>query len=100
MTKDTERALELIAPLAKELGIELDADGMCMYCNGQPIGIACNSTYATLKEFLGYAMYFVSKKDYRYENIPSSFVAQIKRYWYSDDSYAKLEKIYNKEGSA
>ena len=96
MTKDTERALELIVPLAEELGIDVDADAFCLYCNGQPIGISCNSTYATLKEFLGYALYSVSKKDYRYKLSPN-FITQIKRYWYNEENYAEMEKFYNKE---
>ena len=84
MTEDTKKALEIIRPMAKELRIEVDADEKLMYCNVQAIGISCNSTYATIKEFLGYAMWYLSKRgDCRYR-IPRSLEEQIKEYWYSD----------------
>ena len=85
MTKDTERALAAIQPMAKELGIEVDASDLCLYCNGQAIGIAYNSTYATVKEFLGYALYWTSKKDARY-TISKEFEEEIKRYWVTNQT--------------
>ena len=39
MTNDTRIALEKIAPIAYELGIEVRADAHFLYCNGQAIGI-------------------------------------------------------------
>ena len=58
MTKDTMRALEIIRPIADELRIKVDADDTNMYVNDpylgrKSIGITYNSTYATLKEFIG-----------------------------------------------
>ena len=66
MTNDTKRALELIEPMAKELNIEVKADDKLLYCNGQAIGIACNSTYATINEFLGYAFLRMCQREYRF----------------------------------
>ena len=85
MTKDTERALEIIKPMAKEFNIDVSADEHCLYCNGQAIGIACNSTFATLNEFLGYAMYWMFLRDRgRWHVMPKSLEMQIKEYWIDD----------------
>lgn len=54
MTADTERAMAVIKPLADELKYNVDADENLLYVNGIGIGIACNSTYATVMEFIGY----------------------------------------------
>ena len=54
MTKDTERALEIIAPIAKELGVKVTADDNLLYINNDGgIGITFNSTRATVLEFVG-----------------------------------------------
>lgn len=89
MTEDTKRALEIIEPLAKELRIEISADNSLLFCNGQPIGIGCNSTWATLMEFIGYAFLMVWAKD---KSVPvrGAVLERIKRYWLSKDQYAKI----------
>lgn len=61
MTEDTKRAIEAIDPIAKELKIKVTADDSFLYCNGQAIGIGCNSAYATIKEFIGYVFATVYK---------------------------------------
>lgn len=89
MTEDTKRALEIIGPVAKELNIEVSADYDFLYCNGQAIGIAYNSTYATLKEFFGYAMIWIGNRDYRYK-VPENYKKELKRYWFTDDQIKKM----------
>ena len=54
MTEDTARALEVIRPLADELGVKIDADKSHLYIENTMIGIYANSTYATVMEALGY----------------------------------------------
>lgn len=55
MTEDTKRALDMILPIAKELGINrIHADDDALYVEDSIIGITYNSTSATLWEFIGY----------------------------------------------
>ncbi|MBR6982112.1 MAG: hypothetical protein IKH75_01040 [Ruminococcus sp.] len=96
MTEDTRRALEAIAPIAKELNISIRADRHFLYCNGQAIGIGCNSTYATINEFLAYCMVWLSRREYRFRNIPEGFESALKRYWHTDEQVAQITK-YDKE---
>lgn len=91
MTEDTKRALEIIEPMAKELNIDLSADDRLLYCNGQAIGIALNSAYATVKEFLGYAMIWIGQREDRWE-VPEKYANEIKRYWLSKDQMKNIEK--------
>ena len=103
MTEDTKRALEIIEPMAKELNIDVSADDRLLYCNGQAIGIACNSSYATVKEFLGYAMILIGQREDRWE-VPEKYASEIKRYWISKEQMAKLnigqeEKANEQTGS-
>lgn len=87
MTADTEAALQIILPMAKELGINVSADYHCLYCNGQAIGIACNSTFATLNEFLGYAMYWMLITNHgRWRLGLAEFEKQAKEYWIDPDT--------------
>lgn len=88
MTPDTQRAIEIIKPLADELNIEVEADKRCLYLNGQAIGIGCNSTYATIMEFIGYLI-FVWAKDKRV-SLPYEFSQRVRRYWVNDDILKKL----------
>lgn len=81
MTNDTKGALEVIEPIAHELNIEVRADDYFLYCNDQAIGIGCNSTYATIKEFIGYVMIWLCERENHRYNIPDSLAEQIKRYW-------------------
>ena len=97
MTNDTKRAIEAIAPIAKELNISIDADNDFLYCNGQAIGIGCNSTYATILEFLAYCMVWMSKREYRYKNLPDEFAAALKRYWFSKEQIEKMHLVYKEE---
>ena len=81
MTKDTERTLAACEGIARVLHISLDADEFWLYCNGQKIGISCNSTYATVKEFIGYAMLEISRRSDCSYKVPASLEKQIKEYW-------------------
>lgn len=93
MTEDTRRAMDAIEPIAKVLGIAISADDYFLYCNGQAIGISCNSTYATVKEFIGYVFATVYKHDVfdsHGEKIPPKVLQRVKNYWISD---ARLQQI-------
>lgn len=93
MTEDTRIALEVIRPLAAHLNIEVDADNKLLYCNGQAIGISCNSTYATINEFLGYAFLNMCHREpqFRYElEEAKELVDVVKRYWISDEMLEKM----------
>lgn len=93
MTNDTRIALEKIRPFAYELGIDVDADGSFLYCNGQAIGIGCNSTYATINEFLGYAFLRMCEREYRFQEgaaYAKELKQAVKRYWFSK---AQLEQF-------
>lgn len=95
MTEDTKRALAAIEPVAAELGIEVRADGRFLYCDGQAIGISCNSTFATVKEFIAYCAWWLSTTEGRFArmlNRDSRVVENsIKRYWISDEMVRMLE---------
>lgn len=98
MTKDTEKALEIIAPMAKELNIDVKADDTFLYCNGQAIGIGCNSAYATLTEFIGYVFATVYKHDVfdmRGENVPPKVMRRVKSYWFTDEQLQMWRKEHN-----
>ncbi len=95
-TPDTERALEAIRPIARELNIEVEADGNFLYCNGQAIGIGCNSTYATIMEFIGYVFATVYSHDRivaHGERLPRETLDRIRRYWFSAEQLAKIKEI-------
>lgn len=95
MTEDTKRALEVIAPMAKELHIKVSADNSFLYCNGQAIGIGCNSAYATIKEFIGYVFATVYKHDVfdmHGENIPLKVMQRVKSYWFTDEQLAMFKR--------
>ena len=93
MTEDTKRAIGIITPIAEELRIQISADDYFLYCNDQAIGISCNSTYATVKEFIGYVFATVYKHDVfdsHGEKIPPKVLQRVKNYWISD---ARLQQI-------
>ena len=95
MTEDTKRALEVIAPMAKGLNIKVSADKNFLYCNGQAIGIGCNSAYATIKEFIGYVFATVYKHDVfdmHGENIPLKVMQRVKSYWFTDEQLAMFKR--------
>ena len=83
MTDDTNRALEAIRPIATVLGISVAADDNFLYLNGQAIGIGCNSAWATVNEFIGYAFLKVWMKD-KYMYCDMELRDRIKRYWFTD----------------
>lgn len=83
MTKDTKRALEIIKPMADELGIQVKANRFYLYCDDQAICIGYNSTYATVMEFIGYVIiYWAKKKDV---GVARPMLDRIKRYWYVEE---------------
>jgi len=94
VTNDTQKALEVIIPLAAHLNIEVSADDKLLYCNGQAIGISCNSTYATINEFLGYAFLRMCDREYyRFRDgiaEAKELKEAIKRYWVSDAVLKKM----------
>ena len=95
MTNDTKRALEIIGPLAQELNINVSADENFLYCNGQAIGIGCNSTFATLMEFIGFLLITVYAKDMlqtRGVKLTGECADVVKRYWYSPAQMAQFRQ--------
>ena len=91
MTPDTGRALANIRPLALDLGIEVTADDNFLYCNGQPIGIGCNSTYATEVEFIGYLMIWLQENEYRFKK-SSEWKKSIQRYWFTPEQAEQITR--------
>jgi len=91
MTDDTKRALEAIEPICRQLHIDASADDDFLYLSGQAIGIACNSTFATLMEFIGYVMAKVYCKD-KEQSLPPALESRIKRYWFSQSQLEMLKK--------
>jgi hypothetical protein len=84
--------------MAKELHIQVDADNSFLYCNGQAIGIGCNSTYATIKEFIGYVFATVYKHDVfdlHGEAVPPKVMARVKDYWFTKEQMKKFEEAVN-----
>lgn len=81
MTKDTMRALEIITPIAEELGITVEADDSILYVNSVKIAISCNSTWATLFEFIGYLITEYDR-EFRSLKLTESQLENIKRSWY------------------
>lgn len=95
MTDDTYRAQCIIQPLADELGIQVRADENYLFLNGQAIGIACNSTYATIMEFIGYLIFLWAKD--KCEAVPGAMTRRIKRYWYTDEQMKQFKMMREKQ---
>lgn len=95
MTEDTKRALDIIKPLAAELGIRVQADENYLFLNGQAIGIACNSTYATIMEFIGYLIFLWAKD--KCEAVPGAMTRRIRRYWYTDAQLKQFNMMREKQ---
>ena len=89
MTEDTKRALEIIKPIADELNITVDADEKLLYVNDFAIGIAMNSTFATLKEFIG-VLIIGYDKYFRRINLDEDQMDIIKRYWITPELLKKI----------
>lgn len=91
MTDDTKRALEILKPIADELRIEMKATDKLLIMNGQAIGIACNSTHATLLEAIGWIFAERYMKDFRDVYIePDELNDTVKRYWVSKEVLQKI----------
>ena len=85
MTNDTQRALQAIDPVARMLNIKVSADDRFLYCNGQKIGISGNSDYATVNEFIAYAITWIARREYRFREIPTKYMEKLTRYWVVED---------------
>ena len=102
MTEDTRRALEIIAPMAKELNIEVKTQGSYgnyLVCNGQYIGIADNSTFATIMEFIGYVFATVYKHnvfDTHGEALPHKVFNRVKKYWVNKKTWTETDELMEK----
>ena len=92
MTEDTKRALEIIEPIANAMKVQVSADKSFLYCNGQAIGIECNSTYATINEFIGYLFLKVWTKDKCFK-IPPAVTERVQRYWFSPEQVELIKKM-------
>lgn len=88
MSEDTKRALEIIKPMADSFSINVSADDRFLYCNGQAIGISCNSTYATVMEFLGYVLVKEYGKRHR---LSDKVIREAKQYWVSPALMKKIQ---------
>lgn len=91
MTEDTKRALAAIEPMANAVGVRVSADEHFLYCNGQAIGIECNSAYATINEFIGYAFLKVWAKDNCFK-MPQTVTDRVRRYWFTDEQIKMMRK--------
>ena len=91
MTEDTAKAIEIIQPIAKELGIHVTATKRFVYMNGHRIGVECNSTYATLMEMIGY-IFLIEYPRFRQVKIKRKLADAITRFW-----YPKVEEEENEE---
>ena len=81
MTKDTKRAMDFLQPIAYIMGIKISADDQCLYCNDQAIGIVDNSTYATIKEFMAYALWYEGEHRYERWKMPKEYADKVKECW-------------------
>ena len=85
MTKDTERALEIIKPIAEMVGVEVKADDNLLYINNDGgIGIAFNSTKATVLEFIGWLIIYYDSH-FRDLELSDKQLDRIKMFWYSQE---------------
>ena len=85
MTKDTERALEIIKPIAEMVGVEVKADDNLLYINNDGgIGIIGNSTRATVLEFIGWLIIYYDSY-FRDLDLSDKQLDTIRQYWYSQE---------------
>ena len=96
MTDDTRRALQIIEPICSELCISVDADKSKLYIEDDVIGIACNSTYATVMEALGW-IFLKQYPRFRHVLIPDMLRKDITRYVISQEQLSKLEQVEETE---
>ena len=85
MTGDTERALKIIEPIAKMVGVEVKADNNLLYINNDGgIGITFNSTRATVFEFIGWLIIYYDSY-FRDLDLSDKQLDTIRQYWYSQE---------------
>ena len=83
MTRDTEMALNIIEPIARMVGVEVEADDNLLYINNDGgIGIAFNSTKATVLEFVGWLIIYYDSY-FRCLGLSEKQLDTIKQFWYS-----------------
>lgn len=90
MSTNTQRALEIIKPMANELKMAVDADDKFLYLDDIAIGISYNSTWATLMEFIGYVMVREYTQRFRGVWFADRQEEKIKRYWFTKDQLRKM----------
>lgn len=91
MTEDTKRALEIMWPIAEELNIKVEANDKILKMDGQAIGIACNSTWATMMEMIGWIFIERYCRDFREIDIDWNELNEtIKRYWINPEILRSL----------
>ena len=85
MTQDTAKALEIIIPLADELGIRVEADDEKLYVDNTQIAISYNSTWATIFEFIGYLITEYNR-EFKSFNLTDKQLDTIRISWYPEKS--------------
>ena len=91
MTGDTRRALNIIRPLTDELGITISATDSILSIGDDKIGIACNSTWATLMEMVGWIFWEEYVHRFRRVDIdPEEVNASILRYRVKPEMLKKM----------
>ena len=91
VTEDTKKAIEILNPIAKELNISIEADDNCLFMDDTAIGIACNSTYATLMEAIGW-IFMTQYPKFRKIEIPRDMEKNITRYCVRRSVLKKLKR--------
>lgn len=94
MTPDTERAIEIVKPIADELGIKVSATDNHLICEYHSvityIGITYNSTYATLMEFIGYLIDYYC--DHKEVDPGEELNERYHRYWRTAEAVEQIRK--------
>ena len=99
MTKDTERALEIIKPIAEMVGVEVKADDNLLYINNDGgIGIAFNSTKATVLEFVGWLIIYYDSY-FRCLGLSDKQLDNIKTFWYSQSEIERRNEEEESRGN-
>lgn len=93
MTEDTRRALEIIKPLADELQLSVKANDKFLYVEDIIIGISCNSTWATIMEFIGYVILTKYSEKFRRLDLKPQTRENIKRYWFTREQLEKMGEL-------
>ena len=100
MTEDTRRALKIIRPIAKMVGVDIEADDNLLYINNDGgIGIAFNSTKATVLEFVGWLIIYYDSH-FRCLGLSDKQLDTIKQFWYSQSEIERRRDGEEKNGRA